>query len=164
MPDNFLTTKRRKIYQVISHDFLTSKGEPMTITLKDRLSHLTYRDACKLLGSEGEHLIREGGKCDIDIAEQVTWENDLFRLNLGDAVVTLSLTSEMPKSLRFNCSECTTACDHLGAAFSLILEEKLSLGLSAPPPERKPLESLNDEELVRMALQERTERARTEKM
>jgi hypothetical protein len=136
----------------------------MTITLKDRLSHLTYREACKLLGPEGEHLIREGGKCDIDITEQVSWENDLFRLNLGDAVVTLSLTSEMPNSLRFNCSECTTACDHLGAALSLILEEKLSLGLSAPPPERKPLESLSDEELVRMALQERAERARTEKM
>jgi len=136
----------------------------MTITLKDRLSHLTYREACKLLGPGGERLIREGGQYHIDIDEQVTWENHLFKLNLGDAVVTFSLTPEMPKSLRFNCSECTTACDHLGAAFSLILEEKLSLGLSAPPPERKPLESLNDEELVRIALQERAEKARTEKM
>jgi hypothetical protein len=32
------------------------------ITLKDRLSHLTYREACKLLGPEGERLIRKGGK------------------------------------------------------------------------------------------------------
>ena len=28
----------------------------MTITLKDRLSHLTYREARKLLGPEGESL------------------------------------------------------------------------------------------------------------
>ncbi len=51
-----------------------------------------------------------------------------------------------------------------GAAFSLILEEKLALGLSAPPPERQPVESLSDEELVKQAIEERAERARTEKM
>ena len=98
----------------------------MTITLKDRLSHLTYREACKLLGPEGEHLIREGGKYDIDITDQVRWENDIFRLNLGNAVVTVSLTSEMPKSLRFNCSECTTACDHLGAVKTLSARVSIS--------------------------------------
>lgn len=136
------------------------------INLKDRLSHLTFREACKLLGPTGEKLIRQGGKYDIDIAEQVAWEDDLFKLNLGDALVTLSLTPEMPKRLHFNCNcnECTTACEHLGAAFSLILEEKLALGLSAPPPERKPIESLNDEELVKQAIEERAERAHTEKM
>src|SRR3972149_7296978 len=133
------------------------------ITLKDKLSHLTYREACKLLGPLGERLIRQGGKYDIDIAEQVAWENDLFKLNLGDALVTLSLTPEMPKRLRFNCSECTTACEHLGAAFSLILEEKLALGLSAPPPERRPNESLNGHELIKLAIEERLERARTER-
>jgi hypothetical protein len=136
----------------------------MTITLKDRLSHLTYREARKLLGPEGERLIRQGGKYPIDIDEQVTWEQDLFRLNLGDAIVTFSLTHEKPKSLHFACSECTSACEHLGAAFSLILEEKLLLGLSAPPPERKPVESLGDEELIRQAIDERKDRARTEKM
>jgi hypothetical protein len=75
-----------------------------------------------------------------------------------------SLTSEKPKALRFNCSRCTKACDHLGAAFSLILEEKLSLGLSAPPPERVPVESLSDGELVEQAIALRSERAKTEKM
>jgi hypothetical protein len=136
----------------------------MTITLKNRLSHLTYREARKLLGPGGERLIRQGGKYPIDIDEQVTWEQDLFRLNLGDAIVTFSLTHEKPKSLHFACSECTSACEHLGAAFSLILEEKLLLGLSAPPPERKPVESLGDEELIRQAIDERKDRARTEKM
>ena len=136
----------------------------MAITLKDRLSHLTYREASKLLGPDGERLIRQGGKYDIDISEQVTWEQDLFRLNLGDAIVTFSLNHEKPKSLHFACSECTSACEHLGAAFSFILEEKLSLGLSAPPPERLPVESLSDGELIQQAIDERKDRARTEKM
>jgi hypothetical protein len=29
----------------------------MAITLKDRLSHLTFREACKVLGPEGDRLI-----------------------------------------------------------------------------------------------------------
>jgi hypothetical protein len=136
----------------------------MTITLKDRLSRLNYREAAKLLGPDGEGLIRQGGKYSIDIDEQITWEQDLFRLNLGEAFVTFSLNHEKPNSLHFACSECTSACEHLGAAFSLILEEKLQLGLSAPPPERKPVESLSDEEIIQQALEERAERSKTEKM
>ena len=103
------------------------------IDLRDRLSQLNYRQACKLLGPEGEHLIRLGGKYDMDIEEQVTWQDGSLKINFGDAIVNFLLTPEMPRSLRFTCSECTTACEHLGAAFSLVLEEKLSLGLSALP-------------------------------
>ena len=134
------------------------------MNLRDRLSRLTYREACKLLGPEAERLIRQGGKYDIDIEEQVTWAENLLKLRLEDATVTFSLASERPKNLRFTCSRCTKACEHLGAAFSLVLEEKLSLGLSAPPPERVPVESLGDEELVEQAIAERRERAKTEKM
>jgi len=136
----------------------------MTITLKDRLSHLTYRGACKLLGPEGDRLIRQGGKYHIDIDEQVTWGTNLLRVNFGKAIVTISLPPESSESLHFSCCECRTSCEHVGAAFSLILEEKLSLGLSAPPPEKFPVESLSDEELTREAINERTDRARTERM
>ena len=132
--------------------------------LKDRLSRLTYREACKLLGPEADRLIHEGGKFDINIEEQVTWTDNLLRVKLEEATVTFSLTSDRPRTLRFTCSRCTRACEHLGAAFSLVLEEKLSLGLSAPPPERVPVESLSDEELVRQAISERRERAKTEKI
>jgi superfamily II DNA or RNA helicase len=52
----------------------------------------------------------------------------------------------------------------VGATFSLVLEEKTALGLAAPPPEQVPLECLGEEELVRLALEQRQERARTEKM
>jgi len=134
------------------------------IKLKDKLSHLTYRQACKLLGPEGPQLIRAGGKYEIDITEQVVLKNDLFRLSLHDAVVTISLRPERNQRLHFDCSACTTACAHVGAAFSLILEEKLALGLSAPPPERIPVESLSDKELVEQAIADRVERARSEKM
>jgi superfamily II DNA/RNA helicase len=136
----------------------------MTITLKDRLSHLTYREACKLLGPEGERLIRQGGKFPIELDEQITWGDNILKFNLGEATVTIFAVPEGPKSLRFACSECQISCEHVGAAFSFILEEKLSLGLSAPPVERRPVESLSDEEMIRQAIEERKERARTEKM
>jgi superfamily II DNA or RNA helicase len=134
------------------------------INLKDKLSHLTYRQACKLLGPQGEKLITQGGKYDIDLSEQVVLQRDLFQLNLGEAVVKIYLDSAKNQRLNFQCSACTTACHHLGAAVSLILEEKLALGLAAPPPERTPIESLSDEELVSQAISERAERAKTQKM
>jgi superfamily II DNA or RNA helicase len=134
------------------------------INLKDKLSHLTYRRACKLLGPEGERLIRTGGKYEIDITEQVDLKNELFRLNLGEAIVTITLRPEKNQRLNLNCTSCTMACEHVGAALSLILEEKLALGLSAPPPERVPVESLSDEELIEQAVADRVERAKTEKM
>ena len=134
------------------------------MNLQDILSHLSYREACKLLGPEAERLIRQGGRYEIDVGEQVTWGDNLLTVRVDGAAVTFSLTSERPKSLLFTCSRCTKACEHLGAAFSLILEEKLSLGLSAPPPERAPVESLSDSELVSQAIFERQERANTEKM
>jgi len=134
------------------------------ITLKDRLSRLTYREACRLLGDDGEHLIGRGGRYDIDIEHQVTWQDDLLKIRVDEATVAVSQSAERPKFLRFTCSQCTRACEHLGAALSLILEEKLSLGLSAPPPEKVPVESLPDEALVGLAIEERAERAKTEKM
>ena len=134
------------------------------INLRDKLSLLTYREVSKLLGPEGEQLVRAGGKYDIEINENVVLRDDLFRMNVEGAVVTITLSPERPKRLKFGCSICSDVCEHVGAAFSLILEEKLSLGLSAPPPERRPVESLSDGALINQAIEERAERARTEKM
>ncbi|MBW2597311.1 MAG: DEAD/DEAH box helicase [Deltaproteobacteria bacterium] len=134
------------------------------INLKDKLSHLTFRQACKLLGPQGDRLIRSGGKYDIDIYEQVVLQRDLFQLNLGEARVSIRLDSAKDQRFDIQCSQCSNFCEHMGAAFSLILEEKLSLGLSAPPPERVPMESLSEKELVQRAFEERAERAQKEKM
>lgn len=89
---------------------------------------------------------------------------DLLSLNLPEATVTIRLDPGKVSRLQFQCSECNANCEHIGAAFSLILEEKLLLGLAAPPPERAPIESLGEEELINRALQERAQRAETEKM
>ncbi|MFQ5496060.1 MAG: SWIM zinc finger family protein, partial [Phycisphaerae bacterium] len=134
------------------------------LTLKDRLSRLTHTQACRLLGGDGERLIRQGGGCEINIDEQVYLGGDLFRLSLGGAVVTITVMAEARNRLRFNCTRCSSACEHIGAAFSLILEEKTALGLAARPADRTPVESLSEEELVQRALTERRERARAERM
>ncbi len=133
------------------------------LTLKDRLSRLNFTQACKLLGAEGRQLIQSGGKYEIDLDEQVYLEGDLFRIKFADAVVTITLMAEARDRLHWNCTTCQWPCEHAGAAFSLLLEEKTALGLAAPPPERIPVESLNEEELIRRALAERDERSRKEK-
>ncbi len=134
------------------------------LTLRDRLSHLTYTGACKLLGPEGKKLILLGGKYEISIDEQVILNNTSFKLDLGETLVSISLDPMNNKHLKFECSTCDNMCEHLGAAFSLILEEKLALGLSAPPPEKIPIESLTDEELINQELADRIERAENQKM
>ena len=133
------------------------------LTLKDRLSRLNFTQACKLLGAEGRQLIQRGGKYELNLEEQVYLEGDLFRVKFADAVVTITLMAEARDRLHWNCTTCQWPCEHAGAAFSLLLEEKTALGLAAPPPERIPVESLNEEELIRRALAEREERSRKEK-
>jgi hypothetical protein len=134
------------------------------LTLFDRLSHLSFNSAAKLLGAEGSRLITEGGKYDIDIFTQVQFDRDRFRLTLGGSVVTLSLNLAARDRLEWRCNTCDVPCEHAGAALSLILEEKLALGLADAPPDRPPVESLAEQALVTQAIAEREERARTEKM
>ena len=140
------------------------KRDGREITLKDRLSHFTFRQAVKLLGAEGEKLIRIGGAYTVDTDTDVRLHGDEFRLSLNGAVVTITLADNVPLKLRWNCTQCGSACAHVGAAFALILEEKIALGLAAAPQEHVPIESLSEEELVCRAIEERKERARTERM
>ena len=141
------------------------------LSLKDRLSRLTFIDACRLLGWEGRELIqRNANRWSIHIQEDVFLGNDLLRVrfpserNEGPVIVTITLMADARSRLHLRCDHCESNCDHLGAALSLVLEEKSALGLAAPPPERKPVESLNEQDLVAIAIAERTQRARDEKM
>jgi superfamily II DNA or RNA helicase len=142
------------------------------LSLKDRLSRLTFIDACKLLGPDGAKLIQRGANLwDINVQEDVMLGDDLFRLRLPESnsrgqplVVTITLMAEARQRLHWNCNECFRACEHVGAALSLILEEKTALGLAAAPKQRVAVESLDEDELVAKALADRAERARTEKM
>src|SRR6266436_5084410 len=144
------------------------------LTLHDRLSRLTYRQACKLLGEQGEKLIQRGGAWEIDIEEQVQLNKEFFILKLPASsnggngsrtpVVTIQQADNERDCLQWECSVCHTACEHTGAAFSLLLEDKMALGLAAAPSARIPLESLSDEKLIEQAFREREERSRSEKM
>ena len=135
------------------------------LTLKDRLSRLTYVQACKLLAPDGDKLIMRGGKFEIaSIEDNVYLGNDLFRLSVDGAVVTITLMAQARKRLHYNCNKCQRLCEHVGAAFALILEEKTVLGLARPPVERIPAESLSEVELTARALEDRQERAKAERM
>ena len=149
---------------------MTTKPSGM-LTLTDQLSRLSFLQACRLLGENGNRLIQAGARYEIDIDAQVSWNGEVFRLWLPDtgtngdgAAVTITRANEGRQRLRWSCSACETACEHAGAAFSLILEEKTTLRLAAPPRDRVSVESLSEEALVRKALDERAERARDEKM
>ena len=64
------------------------------LTLRDRLSRLTYTQACKLLGEEGKQLIQEGGRYEIDIDEAVHLDSEVFRVRFHECVVTITLLAE----------------------------------------------------------------------
>jgi superfamily II DNA or RNA helicase len=134
------------------------------LTLKDKLSHLSFVQASKLLGPQGKQLIQEGGKFDIDLFEQVTLNDERFCLRIEGAEVAVTLDDMKHQRLSIRCNGCQTVCVHQGAALSVILEEKMTLGLAAPPPERVPMESLSEDVLVRKAIEDRREKAQTEKM
>ena len=107
------------------------------LTLKDRLSRLTFTQACELLGGpiEGKKLLYAGGKIAIeDLKEQVYLDGDLFRLSLPDegVIVTITMRQDQVKRTLLNCDTCDVPCHHLGAALSLILDSKSSLGLAKP--------------------------------
>jgi hypothetical protein len=142
------------------------------LTLIDRLSRLSYQQTLKLLGMDGAKLLRAGDSWDFRIEEDVRLSEDLFRLKFPVApgetesppVVTISLMDTSNGRLRWHCTVCESLCEHVGAAFAFILDEKMTLGLAAPPRERVPVESLSEQELIEQAISERRERARTERM
>ena len=133
-------------------------------SLHDKLSHLSFDQACKLLGPQGKTLIMEGGQYEINLDEQVSFSRNRLRLSLGAARVTIRLDPMKSQRLQTRCSICNGNCVHQGAALSLILEEKLALGLSVPPKERVPMERLSERALIQQALSDRRQRARDEKM
>src|SRR5437899_9906629 len=114
-----------------------------------------------------------GDKWDFRLEEDVYLGPDLFRLKFPPApgereservIVMISLVETSYNRLQWHCTACESLCEHVGAAFAFILDEKMTLGLAVPPPERVPVESLTEEELIRQAIDERRERARAERM
>src|SRR6266481_739282 len=142
----------------------SSTKKSSELTLIDKLSRLSYSQTLKLLGSDGPKLLRAGDRWDFRIEEDVYVGENLFRLKFPLAAgesesarvaVTIRLMAECYDRLHWSCTACESLCEHIGAAFSLILDEKMTLGLAAPPPERVPVESLTEQELIERAMDER---------
>lgn len=102
------------------------------LTLTDKLSRLTFLQACELLGGpvEGKKLLYAGGKIPAEnLKEQATLVGDIFRLSLpGEgAIVTITLRQDKVKRLLLNCDRCDDKCVHMGTALSNILESKFCM-------------------------------------
>ncbi len=137
------------------------------LTLKDKLSRLTYLQACKLLGPDGAKLIMRGGRFDIDIDRQVRMTNRQFRLELFEptaSVVTIRLADNATGRLTWHCSTSSVATEEVAAAFALILEEKTALGLAAAPEETLQRNQLSELEINAIEVAAREKRAKEERM
>jgi superfamily II DNA or RNA helicase len=149
---------------------LKSRKSSSALTLRDRLSRLTFSEASKILGPQGKELLKsrfsQGLSFD-DIADNYLLTDEEFSLDVFEARVSFFLSS-LNGHLDYQCSLCgqgaPRGCEHVAAALSIILEEKMALGLAAPPPERVPLEKLSEEDLVERAISERRERVMTDNL
>ncbi len=137
-----------------------------------RLGTLTYVQACRLLGEEGDKLIQLGGRAfELQSDRDVFLGGDLLRIRVEDneveggvAIASMTLSSDRKKQLALNCDRCDSPCSHLGAALDYLLDAKTVLGLAMPPDEEVPLEHLTPEELRHRMLADREKRAAEEKM
>ncbi len=156
---------------------MAATKKSLELSLWDRLSRLNFEQACKLLGANAKKLIMQGaGTHSIDIDTQVKFSDTRFRVNFGlgadgavtsnefAPVVTIKLRDDVPNRLHWNCTSCSEPCLHVGATIALVLEEKILLGLAAPPKDETPVELLDEKQLIERALADRAERAKAERM
>lgn len=141
------------------------------LTLRDRLSRLKYAEAVSLLGSSGAKLISTGSRHEVDLHRDIRLGGDRFELTFPapvagkpKAIVTISLAPPPLSTLQSHCTACEGACEHVGAALSVVLEEKTALGLAAAPRDLDRSRPATEQELIDRALTERQQRADMEKM
>jgi len=141
------------------------------LTLHDHLSRLTLKKAEKLLGPEGDVLLREGHQHDIDFPTNVTFGRKRLRVTFPGAIqgkrnatVTLDLAEGKRTRLRMQCTPCEQADTLKGAVLGFVLENKLALRLSLMPGEEPPFENLDEAALHAYAVALREKRAKEERM
>ncbi len=136
-----------------------SRSQKRRKGIRERLGQLTYRAACRLMGDEdGEARLRRGGLYDIDPSCDVYLGGDTLRVSVPDpgapegrANVIVTEMAAKPKGLHLHCEVCNACCDHIAAVLGMVLEEKLTLGLAAPPDPSEPIELLTEDELMHRA-------------
>lgn len=149
----------------------TLDADSTELKLKQRLARLTLAQAKKLLGANAQKLIAAGAQRELSPQTNVYFRDDLFRLTIpgagrrAEAIVTITPVEADRGRLHWNCTSCDQPCEHIGAALSMILEEKTALGLIvAPDNPRQFKQPANEQELVSQALAERVKRSEDEQM
>lgn len=133
------------------------------MSFHQKLSRLRPAQVGKILGPKAPRLLALGGIEEIDIGVDVEFSGDVLRLRLGGGIVaTLLHDPQAPEGIRPLCSHCKGPCEHVGAALSLVLEEKAALGLATAAPKTKPTVTPTLEELESRELARRAERAERE--
>ncbi|MBX3226597.1 MAG: DEAD/DEAH box helicase [Labilithrix sp.] len=136
------------------------------LSMRDRLSHLSFDEARRLLGPEGKRLILAGGALAAPPPEALTIGDAEARLvwepEPRGVITSLHLDPASKGRLRLACSRCRKPCAHGGGMLSTLLEQKSDLGLAAPPPE--PVRHGSEEKVIAAELAERAERAKKERM
>jgi superfamily II DNA or RNA helicase len=164
---------RREYHHELDRTMAKTRNRKRRIGIRDRLGRLTYKGACRLLaeGEEGAARLRQGGRFEINLPRDVYLGGDMLRVHvpdaeLADGFATVSVVemTNRPQGLHLCCDRCETRCDHIAGVLGMVLEEKLTLGLSAPPDPQEPIENLTEEELLCRAVADRKERAKLEKM
>jgi superfamily II DNA or RNA helicase len=147
---------------------MSSRSKPShALSMRDRMSHLSFAEASKLLGANGKKLLLQVGELELT-------DGDALRVNDKEAIAQwknernvvrsrISFDSSVHGKLRAECSQCTVhACVHIAALLSMLLQQKSDLGLAMPPPDAAPAGS--ETALLAQALDERAKRAKTEAM
>ncbi|MCL2824854.1 MAG: SWIM zinc finger domain-containing protein, partial [Polyangiaceae bacterium] len=134
--------------------------------MRDRLSHLSFDEACRILGPYGKRLLLRRGHDELALPESLHIADNEAHIQWfpgPPATVTRIVVDDAARGrLRVECSTCKGVCWHVGGMLSLVLERKTDLGLAAPPPDALP--HADDEELVNQAIVLRAERAKEERM
>jgi len=135
-------------------------------SMRDRLSHLSFEEASRILGRDGKRLLVRGGSLEIESPDdlRITEKEARVRWEPGPRGLSSRVFFDPAAKggLGAECSVCGERCVHVAGLLSLLLERKSDLGLAAPPPETK--RATSEDDLIAQALEERAKRAETERM
>ena len=136
------------------------------LSMRDRLSHLSFDEACKLLGPEGKRLLIRGGGLELASPDALRIDDHEARVEWepgpGGLSSRIFFDPAVRGRLRVECTMCAQACVHMGGLLSTLLEQKTDLGLAAAPPDAA--RPVDEAHLVAQEIEERAERAKTERM
>jgi hypothetical protein len=97
---------------------------------RDRLSHLSFDGASKILGHNGRRLLIRGGALELAAPDDLRIDEHEARVQWepgpGGLTSRLFFDPSVRGGLRAVCSACTRPCEHVGGLLSILLEQNAS--------------------------------------